>query len=74
MKPFRLVFLKPEWGTPLAQVCISDFTKQDYKGEENTIFISQQCATIGELEWAIDQLHNELDKLKAEARRKFAAS
>jgi hypothetical protein len=38
MKAFRLVFLKPEFGSPIAQVGISDFTKHDYKGEENTIF------------------------------------
>lgn len=74
MKPFRLVFLKPEFGAPIAQVGISDFTRHDYKDEENTIFISQQCATLAELEGAIAELHKELDKLKAEARRKFNES
>jgi|HubBroStandDraft_1064217.scaffolds.fasta_scaffold02168_16 hypothetical protein len=74
MRPFRIVFLKPEFGAPLAQVAISDFTKHDYKGEENTIFISQQCATLGELECAIAQLHAELDRLMVEARQKFGVS
>ena len=71
MKPFRLVFLKPEWGTPIAQLCIRDSTRENYKGEENTVFVSQKCATFKELEYAIDQLHKELDAIKAEGRRQF---
>jgi hypothetical protein len=36
--------------------------------------LTPHCATIGELEWQIDYLHDELEEIRTAARRKFEAA
>jgi hypothetical protein len=69
MKPFQLVSMESSFGAPIVQVCIGDYTS-----EGKTIFITQQCANLTEFEYAIGQLHKELDAIKAQGRRKFNAA
>lgn len=64
---FQLIFFKPEIGLPIAQVCLGQYAQN----EDGTPLVTQQCSVFGDLEYAIDELHKELDQLKAEARRKF---
>ncbi len=69
--PFQLLFdqqrTKPFPDSARARIALSTYTTQD----ERIIVSAGDCRTVGEVEAAVDRLKKDLDRVLAEARRKF---
>jgi hypothetical protein len=61
-------------GPPRAHVYVKAFSPADFKPIEGAPLISAECVSFTEIGYQIDELKRELDTLKAEARRRFAAA
>lgn len=61
-------------GPPLAHVYVKAFSLAEFESIKGAPLISANCVSFTEIEHQIDELKRELDTLKAEARKKFAAA
>jgi len=65
IRSLKLLFLKPDWGTPPAYVAVASSTQMSiHPDREQEILLTTSCATYKELECAIDRLQAELNNLK----------
>jgi len=58
--------------TPIAHVCLKTWCTGGYKDYDPPL-LTPQCVTLAELECQIDRLKEELETIREEAQRKFAA-
>jgi hypothetical protein len=58
-------------GPARSHVCIKNCGRASYA--KDVLLISLECVSLGELEYEIDQLHKELEAIRATAKRKYAA-
>ncbi len=76
---FDLLFLASTRGKkphrPIARVYVKSFGKKDYGGEgKDKVLIGAECVSLQEIEYEIEQLKSDLDKVKKKAARKYAAA
>src|ERR1017187_8097298 len=77
MKTYRLDLLfagQPEDALPgpaRSHVCVKNWSSVDYA--KDAPLITSECVSIQELECQIDELHNELEAIRATARGKYDA-
>jgi len=80
MSPYRLGLSFVEFAEgelprpPYAYVYVKEPMQAEFKSIEGRPVISSECVCFKEVEGQIDELKRELDVLKAEARRRFAAA
>lgn len=75
---FDLLFLKPKKGDlpgpAISEIYLKSSSKSDYRGiPKDLTLITRRCMSIGELEYEIDRLKAELEKIKIKARKEYAA-
>jgi hypothetical protein len=68
-RTFDLLFLQ---DVQIAQICLKHYSNGGNKGYEDTIFVTQECASIVELEYWANSLKAELDRVVTAAKKKFA--
>ena len=70
VRPFELLFestlTAPVPDTAYARIALSSFSR-----EGDHIVLSEECRSIGELEHAVRHLKDDLDRVLAEAYKKF---
>ena len=76
---FDLLFLASTPGKmrhrPIAHVYVKSSMRNDYGGKgTDKILIGAECVSLRELEREIEQLKSDLDEVKKEAARKYAAA
>lgn len=73
---FDLLFLDDRKSklphAPIAHICLKTWSTGGYKDHDPPL-LTPDCVTLAELEWQIDRLKEELETIRKEARRKFAA-
>jgi hypothetical protein len=71
---FGLIFLDDSKSglhhAPITHVALNSSSKHEYS---DAPVLTPQCITFRELEYQIDRLKDELDEIKAQAKRRFAS-
>lgn len=73
MRPFELLFNPPQ-TKPLPDTARAHIALSSYSTEDDRLLLWGECRTVAEVEEAIKYLKKDLDRILAEARRKFPQS
>jgi hypothetical protein len=65
---FALDFIKLDLHPPVARICVKACS---YDDKDCGPFITPDCVTLDELEGQIDRLHQELERIRKQARKKY---
>src|SRR3974390_1189604 len=64
--------LESKFGPPISHIFVKSCSRADYKGFNKELLLTSRCLSVGELEHEIERLHEELEEIRAEAKRQYA--